>query len=193
MFNLDNFINENNKNHNRKWSFIPDHPYRMLIIEGSGSGKTSALLNSIKEQDSDELIDKIYLYAKDLNEPNYQFLIKKSEDVGIKHLNNPKVFIEYSQYMDDIYDNFNDYYPNRKIKILIAFDDMIADIMTNKNFQAIIKELFIRSENWIYLFCFSHNLIFLFQKKYTLNCTIKLYTLHNNQDSQEKRDKKYCY
>ena len=131
MFNLDNFINENNKNHNRKWSFIPDHPYRMLIIEGSGSGKTSALLNSIKEQDSDERIDKIYLYAKDLNEPNYQFLIKKSEDVGIKHLNNPKVFIEYSQYMDDIYDNFNDYYPNRKIKILIAFDDMIADIMTN--------------------------------------------------------------
>ena len=174
MFNLDNFINENNKDHNREWSFIPDHPYRMLITEGSGSGKTSALLNSIKEQDSDGLIDKIYLYAKDLNEPNYQFLIKKREDVGIKNLNNPKVFIEYSQYMDDIYNNFNDYYPNRKRKILIAFDDMIAYIMTNKNFQAIINELFIRSENWIYLFYFSHNLIFLFQKKYTLNCTIKL-------------------
>ena len=93
MFNLDNFINENNKDHNRKWSFISDHPSRMLIIEGSGSEKTSALLNSIKEQDSDELLDKIYLYAKDLNEPNYQFFIKKREDVGIKHLNNPKVFI----------------------------------------------------------------------------------------------------
>ena len=65
----------------------------MLIIGGSGSGKTYALLNLIKEQDSDNLIDKIYLYAKDLNEPKYQFLIKKSEDVGIKHLNNPKAFI----------------------------------------------------------------------------------------------------
>ena len=77
MLNLDHTTNELNKDHNLKWPYIPDHPYRVLIIEGSGSGKTNALLDLIKEQDSDNLIDKIYLYAKDLNEPKYQFLIKK--------------------------------------------------------------------------------------------------------------------
>ena len=66
------------------------------------------------EQDSDNLIDKLYLYAKGLNEPKYQFLIKEFEDVRIKHLNDPKAFIEYSQYMDDVYNNIDDY--NRKIK-----------------------------------------------------------------------------
>ena len=64
----------------------------MLIIGGSGSGKTNALLNLKKEQDSDNLIDKIYLYGKDLNGLKYQVLIKKCENVGIKH---PKAFIEY--------------------------------------------------------------------------------------------------
>ena len=74
------------------------------------------------------------MYAKDLNEPKYQFLIKKCEDVAIKHFNDPKVFIQYSQCMDDVYNNFNDYNSNRNRKILIVFDDMIADIMTNKRF-----------------------------------------------------------
>ena len=67
----------------------------MLISEGFGSGKTNASLNSIKEKDSDNPIDKIYLYAKDLSEPKYQFLIKKRKDVGIKYLNDPKAFIEH--------------------------------------------------------------------------------------------------
>ena len=97
MFNLDDITNENNEDYNLKWPYTSDHPYRMLIIGGSGSGKTNALLNLIKEQDSDSLIDKIYLYAKDLNELKYQFLIKKGEDVGIKHLNDSKAFTEYSQ------------------------------------------------------------------------------------------------
>ena len=144
MFNLDDTTNENKKDRNKKWPYIPDHPYRMLIIGGSGSGKTNALLNLVKEQDNDILIDKIYLYAKDLDEPKYQFLIKELEEVGINHLNDPKAFIEYSTYMDDVYNNINDYNPNRKRKILIAFDVMIADIMNNKKFQAIIKELVIR-------------------------------------------------
>ena len=104
----------------------------MLIFEGSGSEKTNALLNLIKEQDSDNLIDNIYLYAKNLSEPKYQFLIKKREDVGIKHLNDPKAFVEYSNTMHDIFNNIYDYNPTRKRKILIALDDMIADIMTNK-------------------------------------------------------------
>ena len=67
MSNIDGITNEKNEDHNLKWSYIPDHPYRMLIIEGFGSGKTNALLNLIKEKDSDSLIDKIHLYAKDLN------------------------------------------------------------------------------------------------------------------------------
>ena len=66
MINLDSITNENNKKHNEKWPFISNHPYRILIIDDSGSGKTNALLNWINEQDD---IDKTYLYAKDLSEP----------------------------------------------------------------------------------------------------------------------------
>ena len=141
MINLDDITNENNKEHNEKWPYIPDYPYRIFTIGGSGSGKTNILLNLINEQKD---IDKIYLYAKDLSEPKYEFLIKKHEDVGIKYCNDPNAFIECSNTMDDVYENIHDYNPSRKRKILIVFDDMIADIMSNKKFQAIIKELFIR-------------------------------------------------
>ena len=141
MIYFDDIKNENNREHNEKWPYIPDHPYRILTIGGSGSGKTSALVNLIKEQDD---IDKIYLYAKDLSEPKYEFLIKKCEDAGTKHFNDSNAFIECSNTMDDVYENIDDCNPSRKRKILIVFDDMIADIMSNKKFQAIIKELFIR-------------------------------------------------
>ena len=116
MFNLIDITNENNEDHNKKWPYVPDHPWRMLIIGGSGSGKTNALLNLIKEQDNGNLNDKIYLYAKRLHQPKYQFLIKKREDIGIKH--DPKGFIEYSNTMNDVYNNIDDYNPNRKRKIL---------------------------------------------------------------------------
>ena len=96
MINLDSITNENNKEHNEKWPFIPDHPYRILIIGGSGSGKTNALLNLIKEQDE---IDNTYLYAKDLSEPKYEILIKKGEDAGIKHLNDLNAFSVQIQWM----------------------------------------------------------------------------------------------
>ena len=85
MINLDSITNENNKKHNEKWPYILDHPYRIIVIGGSGSGKTNALLNFIKEQDNRDVIDKIYQYARDLSETKYQFLIKKHEDAGIKH------------------------------------------------------------------------------------------------------------
>ena len=100
-----------------------------MITGGSGSGKTNRLLNLINEQED---IDKIYLYAKDLSEPKYGYLIKKRENTGINHLNDPNAFIEYFNTMDDVYENINDYNPSRKRKILFVFDDMIADIMTNK-------------------------------------------------------------
>ena len=141
MINLDSITNENNKEHNEKWPYVSDHPYRILIIGGSGSGKTNALVNLINEQDD---IDNIYLHEKDLSEANYEFLIKKCESAGIKHLNDSNAFIECSNTMDDVYENIDDYHPSRKRNILIIFDDMIADIMNSKKFQAIIKDLFIR-------------------------------------------------
>ena len=100
MINLDNISNENNKKHNEKWPCIPDHPYRILIIGSCGSGKTNALLNLIKQQDD---IHKMFLYAKDLSEPNHECLIKKREDVGTNHLNDPNAFIECSNTKDDVY------------------------------------------------------------------------------------------
>ena len=141
MINLDSITNENNKEHNEKWPYIPDHPYRILIIGGSRSRKTKALVNLINEQND---IDKIYLYGKDLSEPKYECLIKKREDAGIKHLNNSYAFIECSNTMNDVYENIDDYNPTRKRKKLIVFDDMIVDIMSNKKFQAVVNELFIR-------------------------------------------------
>ena len=82
MINVDSITNENNKEHNEKWSYIPDHSYRILIIGGSESGKTNTLLNLINEQGD---IDKIYSYAKDLSEPKYEVLIKNYKNAGIKH------------------------------------------------------------------------------------------------------------
>ena len=115
----------------------------MLIIGTSGSGKTNALLHLIQKLNDTNLIDKIYLYAKDLSEPKYEFLINR-EKAGIKNYNDPTAFTEYSNTMDDAFSNIDDYNTKRKRRILIIFDDMIADIMTNKKFQSIIKELFIR-------------------------------------------------
>ena len=163
MITLDSITNENNKKHNKRWPYIPDHPFKSLIIGGSGSEKTNTLLNLVDEQND---IDKIYLYARDLKEPKYKILNKKCKDAGIKHFNDPDAFIECSNTMDYVYDNIHDYNSSRKRKILIVFDDMIADIMTNKKFQAIIKELFIRCRKLnIYSTCFYYSILFFCSKR----------------------------
>ena len=93
MINFYEYTNVNKKEHNLNWPYIPDHPYRILIIGGSGTEKTNALLNLINNESG---IDKIYLYAKDPYEDKYQSLINKKESLGLKNFNDPKAFIEYS-------------------------------------------------------------------------------------------------
>ena len=99
MINFDDYTNENNTEHNKKWPYIPDHPYPILIIGSSRSGKTNAWSNLIKKH---PIIDKMYLHAKDPYEPKYQILINKRESTGLKHYGNPKAFIEYSNDMYDV-------------------------------------------------------------------------------------------
>ena len=113
----------------------------MLIIGPSGSGKTNTLLHLINNFHP---IDKIYLYAKDTDEKKYQYLINKREQAGIKNLNDPHTFIEYSNDMNDVLEDINNHNKNRDKKVLIIFDDMIADIMRSVKFKAIVKELFVR-------------------------------------------------
>ena len=92
MINFDDQANEKKTKHNLKRPYIPDWPYRILIMGGSASGKTNVLLNLINNQPD---IDKIYLYDKDLYEAKYQLLINKAESTGLKHFNDPKAFIGY--------------------------------------------------------------------------------------------------
>ena len=99
MINFDNYTNENKIEHNLKWPYIPDHPYKILITGGSVSGKRNALLNLINNQLD---INKIYLYAKDPYEREYQYLINKPEKVALDHFKDPKAFMEYSNDMQDV-------------------------------------------------------------------------------------------
>ena len=118
MINFDDCVNENKTEHNKNWPYIPDHPYRILLTGGSGSGKTNVLLNLIENQPD---INKIYLYAEDPYEAKYEYLINKREGVGINHFNDPKGFIEYLNDMHDVYKNINYYNDDKEKKILIVF------------------------------------------------------------------------
>ena len=138
MLNLDDIVS------NKKKSSLEQNnwPFRMLIIGPSGPSKTNTLLHLMNNFHP---IDKIYLYAKDLHEPKYEYLINKREQVGIKNLNDPHAFIEYPDDMNDVLDDINNYNKNRDKKVVIVFDDIIADIEYNKNFKRITKELFYRA------------------------------------------------
>ena len=138
MLNLDDIVSNKKKSSSEN----DDWPFRMLIIGPPGFGKTNTLLHLI---DKFHPIDKLYLYAKDIDEEKYQYLINKREQVGIKELNDPHAFMEYSNDMNDVLENINNYNKNRDKKVSIIFDDMITDIMRSEKFKAIVKELFIRS------------------------------------------------
>ena len=146
MVNFDDQDNENKTeqelcSHNKSWPYTPDHLYRILIVGGSGSAKTNVLLNLIENQPD---TDKIYLYAKDSQEAKYQHLINKREGVSIDHFNDSKAFIEYSNDMQDVYKNIDEYNPDKENKILIVFDVMIANMIYNKKLNSLVTELFIR-------------------------------------------------
>ena len=147
MINFDDHVNENKTIHNKNWPYIPDHPYRILIIRGSGSGKTNLLLNLIENQQTNQ----------DPYESKYQYLINKRECVGINHFNDLKAFIDYSNDMH-VYENIDDYNPDKENKILIVFDDMIADMINNKKINSVISELFIRGRK-LNFSCFSYPII----------------------------------
>ena len=165
MLNLDNIVSniETSSSENNNW------PFRMLIIGPSGSGKTNTLLHLINDLHP---IDKIYLYAKDLHEPKYEYLINKREQAGIKNLNDPNAFIEYSDDMNDVLDDINNYNKNRDKKVLIVFDDMIADIEYNKNFKQIIKELFYRERK------INASIVFITQSYFTALKDARLNSTH---------------
>ena len=168
MINFNDYSHEKKIENNSKWPFIPDHPYRILIVGGSGSGKTNALFNLINNQPD---IDKIYLYAKDPYETKYQYLINKCEKVGLIHYDDPKVFMEYSNDMQDVYKNIEDYNPRKKRKILIVFDDLIVDMINNKRLNPVITELFIRGRKLNISIVFISLFYFTVPKDVRLNST----------------------
>ena len=167
MINFDDYTNENKTEHNSKWPYIPDHPYR-IIVGGSGSGKTNESLKLINNQPD---IDKIYLYAKDPYEAKYQYLINKRQKVELDHFNDPKAFMEYSNDMSDVYKNIEDYNPNKRRKVLVIFDDMIAHMINNKRLNPIVTELFIRGRKLNFSIVFITQSYFKVPKDVRLNST----------------------
>ena len=169
MINFDEYTNENKIEHNSKWPYIPDHPYRILVIGSSGSGKTNALLNLINNQPD---IDKIYLYAKDPYEAKYQYLLNKREKVGLDHFDDYKAFIEYSNDMQDFHKNIDDYNLGKKCKVLIVFDDKIADMINNNKLNPIVTELFIRGRK------LNISIVFIMQSYFKVPKDVRLNSTH---------------
>ena len=176
MINFDDYTNENIIEHNSKWPYIPDHPYIILIIGCSGSGKANALLNLINNQPD---IAKIYLYAKDPYEAKYQYLINKREKVGLDHFDDPKTFMKYSNDMQDVYKNIEDYNPIKKRKVLIICDDMIADMINNNKLNPVVTELFIRGRKLNISIVFIMQSYFKVPKDVRLNSTHFFYYEHS--------------
>ena len=125
------------------------------------------------------------MYAKDLDEPKYQLLIDKREKAGLKNLNDPNAFIEYSNSMDGILETIEDCNKKRKRKVLIVFDDMISHVMSNKKAQQVLKELFIRCRKLNISLCFLTQSYFSVPKDVRLNCTHNIiFKLNNKRELQ---------
>ena len=131
--------------------------------------KKNALLNLVNNQPD---IHKIYLYAKDPYQAKYQYLINEREKVGLNHYNNLKTFIEYSNYMQDVYKNFDEYNTDKERKVLIAFDDLIAEMINNKKLNLIVTELFIRDRK------LNISLVFITQSYFNVPKDVRLNSTH---------------
>ena len=140
--------------------------HRILIIGGSGSRKANALLNLINNQPD---IDKIYLYVKDPYEAKYQFLINKRKSTGLKHFNDPKAFIEHSNDIQDVYKNIEQYNIG---KIIIAFDDMIADVINNEKLNPVVPGLLIRGRK------LNISIVFITQSYFKVSKDVRLNSTH---------------
>ena len=190
MLNLDNIVSNKNENKNRTASSSSERnnwPFRMLTIGPSGSGKTNTLLHLINNL---HLIDKIYLYTKDIHGPKYEYLINKREQAGIKNLNDPHAFIEYSDDIDDVLDDINNYNKNRDKKVLVVFDDVIADLECNKKFKRIIKELFYRARKVNVSIVFITQSYFRALKDARLNSTHILMKVNNKKELKRIAEEK---
>ena len=162
MISYDNVTKQNIKSHNPNWSRILDYSYRILTIGGSRSGKTNPLLNLIKQQadDSYDIIDKIYLCSK--------------------------AFIEYSNNMEDVHENIEEYNPARECNVLIIFGDMIADMISNKKRNQTVAELFIRGRQLNISTTFITQFYFAASKDVRLNCThFSVIKIPNKQELQQ--------
>ena len=124
----------------------------------------NALVNLINYEPD---VDKTYLYAKDLCKARYQFLIKKSEDIQTKHLNGSKTLIEYSNNMWDVFKNIEEYNPGMECKVLLVFDDMVADMHNNKTLNSL--NLLIRRRKLKFSLVFITQSYFKVPKDVTLN------------------------
>ena len=153
MINFDYYDNEKKTEHDKKWTYVPDHPYRILTMGGSGSKKTNVLLNLIESQSD---TDKIYLYAKGPYEEKYQYLINIREKVSLKFFNDPKTFIEYSNYMSDVYKNINEYNIDKERNCLLQ----------------VLTELFIRGRK------INISLVFFTQSYFKVPKDVRLNTTH---------------
>ena len=178
MINFHDYVNENNgitfktvqelRSYNSNWPYIIDNLYRILIIDGSGSGKTNSLVNLINNQPD---IDKIHLHAKDPHQAKCQFLINKRESIGLKHFNDSQAFLEYSNDMQDFYKTIDEYNTDKERKILIVFDDMIAAMINNQKINSIVIELFITGRKLNIFLVFITQLYFKVPQDFRLNST----------------------
>ena len=112
------------------------------------------------------------MYAKDPYEKKYQFLIKKRESTALKHFNDPKAFIEYSNDVQDVYKDIDEYDIDKEGKILVAFDDMIADMINNKKLNSTVTELFIKRRK------LNISLVFITQSYFKVPKDVRLNTAH---------------
>ena len=120
---------------------ISDYTYSILIVGGFRQTKTNALFN---DQENDVIIDKIFLYAEDLHNSKYQLQTNRCRGIGLKHLKNPKIFMEYSNDLNLVCSIITGYSPRNKPKVLKTFNDMIADMISNKKLDSVVTELFFR-------------------------------------------------